>query len=95
MTSEPMKMPMNPIVNKPPITPIKMTQTGPRRGFDKPPVNFQARDAPKPSQASPAVTMQAIQLAHKGIEVVAPTVTGKPLRVRPNCSIATHSARWA
>jgi hypothetical protein len=28
MTSGPMKMPMNPIVNKPPITPIKMTQIG-------------------------------------------------------------------
>jgi hypothetical protein len=40
----------------------------------------QARDASKPSQASPAATTQAIQLAHSGIEIVVPTVTGQPLR---------------
>ena len=49
----------------------------------------QVRDASYPSQASPAVTMQAIQLAHKGIDVAVPTVTGKPLTARANCSTAT------
>ena len=33
--------------------------------------------------------MQAIQLAHKGMEIVVPTVTAKPLTARANCSTAT------
>jgi hypothetical protein len=33
--------------------------------------------------------MQAIQLAHRGIDVDAPMVTDKPLTARANCNAAT------
>jgi hypothetical protein len=36
-----------------------------------------------------AATTQAIQLAHNGIEWVAPMVMGQPLTARINCSKAT------
>jgi hypothetical protein len=49
----------------------------------------QFRDVLKPSQARTAATTQATQLAHNGIELVAPTVMGQPLAARTNCSNAT------
>jgi hypothetical protein len=59
----------------------------------------QFRDAVKPSQASPAITMQAIQLAHTGTENVVPTLIGHPPIARTSCSAAkmakTDAARNA
>jgi hypothetical protein len=50
---------------------------------------FQFRVALNPSQASTAATTQTTQLAHNGIEWVAPMVMAQPLTARTNCSKAT------
>jgi hypothetical protein len=52
-------------------------------------IGSQFRAALNPSQASAAATMQTTQLAHKGIECVAPIVMGQPLTARTNCTKAT------
>jgi hypothetical protein len=51
--------------------------------------DFQPRAALNPSQASTAATTQTTQLAHNGIEWVAPMVMAQPLTARTNCSKAT------
>jgi hypothetical protein len=47
------------------------------------------RDASNPIQASTPAITQATQLAHNGIEVVAPTVIGRPLTALISCNAAT------